>query len=87
MKLKVTKTDSQTIDNIHIYPNPALDIIHLKGLTGIREKIILYDVNGKKTDVNLKSDNNIDISHLTKGMYHMVIQREGRMISKSIIKL
>jgi hypothetical protein len=88
VKSKITKTESQFFEKTSIYPNPTTDYIHVEGLTGTQEKIILYDVNGKKIDVSFNSDYNIDISHLTKGMYHVVIQKEGRNVfSRSILKL
>jgi N-acetylneuraminic acid mutarotase len=58
-----------TIDSKMIYPNPATDIIYLKGIKE-NSTINIYDINGTLRLTKLIGrDNSLDISHLYKGIY------------------
>lgn len=61
------------MENVAIYPNPALDRIHVANLKE-NVKFEIYNLSGKKlierelTQLN----NSIDISHLASGMYFII---------------
>ncbi|WP_333666161.1 T9SS type A sorting domain-containing protein, partial [Flavobacterium sp.] len=55
---------------IEVYPNPAKDILTIKAPTAIAE-IKISNLLGQEiiTKSNLSSQENINLSHLTKGSY------------------
>ncbi len=66
-----------------IYPNPASEIVYVKG--NEIKSVALYSLEGKRLDAQLNSDNSIDVSHLSKGIYILKIQIEKSTITKKLI--
>jgi len=71
--------------SINVYPNPASDIVNIKG-SGIRSpgvEITLYNALGKcisrKPEVTYKGDltSSINVASLSSGVYELVIQGEN----------
>jgi len=61
-----------TISNeqITIYPNPAKEIINIKGNFDVPATIVLYDLTGRKVlSQHITSNQPINISTLSKGLY------------------
>ena len=56
---------ADTDASIHIYPNPATDVIHISSPTS--SPIRIYDTTGRL--VKFASDNTINISDLPVGIY------------------
>ncbi len=78
-------------DKISIFPNPAKDIINLTYSTMDNKKeILLMDTKGRilsRTTMN-KKNTQINISHLTKGLYFVQTNINGETkLLKKIIKL
>jgi hypothetical protein len=71
--------------SISIYPNPAFNSIHIKGLDSGAE-VNIYDAIGRKVLVAQISLNNnsIDVSGL-KGVYLIHIIAQEKMITKRVI--
>jgi len=70
---------------ISIYPNPAVNIINIKGLDSSAE-VNIYDTIGRKVlvaQINL-NNNSIDVSGL-RGIYLINIIAQEKMITKRII--
>ena len=82
-----TMSNNQHI--ITVYPNPTSGIIKIKSHPSQIDKMkfILYNYLGQTvTTINLSpNDSQIDISHLTNGIYYYHIQLEGAIISKNKI--
>jgi hypothetical protein len=73
--------------NVKIYPNPANDYINIESNVTQISKVVLYDILGKKVlSQNELTNNRLDISSLTKGVYFMKINANGNSITKKIIK-
>lgn len=73
-----------------LYPNPAKDIINIKGLANETNITIeCYDIQGKKLFASSLRDSNrsINISTLNSGVYFIKIKSSSKSIIKKIIKL
>jgi len=72
--------------NIEIYPNPSKGIIHFRN-TPSQVRIFVYDALGREcyTSNELKNSR-IDLSHLTTGVYSIVIEVNGTFIVKKWVK-
>lgn len=75
------------IDNVTelpgVFPNPAKDIIQIKGLKQI-SSISIYDLNGRLMETNFSKDTRINISELSTGSYLLEINTKTQ--KKYIIK-
>lgn len=61
-------------DTIDIYPNPASDILVVSGLDGrTMDEIIIHNISGKEVLRLTDTNNIVDISTLSPGMYVAVI--------------
>ena len=69
-----------------IYPNPANDIVNLSLPTSIEiEKATLFNLLGKDVGVTI-TNNTLDVSDLSVGVYILSIQTSEGTITKRIIK-
>jgi uncharacterized protein (TIGR02145 family) len=71
---------------VEIFPNPANTIIYFRNLQG-KNRISIFDMTGRLWFASEITDNQIDISSLTKGMYNVVIQHEKSIINQKLVKL
>lgn len=70
--------------NVQIYPNPASDRIHIKGLQG-RATVELYSAQGQKLNTYaLEGDAEIDLN-LPGGLYLLTIHARGKLITQKLI--
>jgi len=79
--------DENVADNLEIYPNPANDVINIKGVDV--NSIHIYNVQGQlltKKDCELGSDASIDISFLESGLYLMQIYCGSNVINRTFVK-
>ncbi|WP_298898952.1 T9SS type A sorting domain-containing protein [uncultured Psychroserpens sp.] len=70
--------------SIAVYPNPALDILHVSTPFKV-QKLILYDILGKQI-MSLKDSKSMIVEHLRSGAYFLKIETETTTITKRIIK-
>lgn len=82
--------DIQVVENIKIYPNPAKDVLTLNiGHAGSGSYTLrLYDTNSRL--INTKElqpgDNVLNVSHLTPGLYFLIISnRQGIQEARKIL--
>lgn len=68
-----------------VYPNPTNGIINIDKADS-ETNFSFYDLTGKEMPVNRISDGQIDVSHLTSGIYILKILKDDQVISKKIIK-
>lgn len=66
-----------------IYPNPASDIIYIKGLTSNNYTAKIMDVTGKTVLTENLIDDSINIEKLKPGLYHLYIQSFDGLYSGS----
>lgn len=67
-----------------IYPNPTSDIIKIQSPKPIQE-VLIYNINGAVVYQNNKTKN-INIAHLSPGMYIVKVKVEDQWIHRKIIK-
>jgi hypothetical protein len=93
LPLKVVETRHDT--SLQVYPNPTtgeLRITNYKLLEGMLNEVEVYDIYGNKQTIsNLKSqiskpEIEINISHLSNGIYFLKVQTDKGMILKKVIK-
>ena len=76
--------------NLIIYPNPANRTITIESTTPSLQEVEIYNVMGKlvfrKTLSNNKTQENININHLTTGYYIIKIKTDNEIITKKLIK-
>ena len=75
---------NQDIVSISIYPNPASDVVSIKGIENINS-IKVYSVLGA-LEKEVFNTNQIDISELSSGI-HLIQIDNGTVFTKKIIKL
>ena len=72
--------------NIHIFPNPTNGLIHIESNNRFEFlEITLYNALGKTIKINL-SNENIDLSDISSGIYFLSIRTSKGMITKKIMK-
>ncbi|WP_027124841.1 T9SS type A sorting domain-containing protein [Gelidibacter mesophilus] len=73
------------ITEVSVYPNPAHDLISVKMPANIEvTNVSLYDVLGKTIKVAL-NNRQINVSHLSKGLYIMMLETNAGTMTKKII--
>lgn len=91
-KKDVTATSPETLpeklDFIHIYPNPAKNLINIEIKNKFKNiDLLVTDISGKtvrKTSLH-EDSNKLDISSLSKGQYFFVFHLDGYTFNKSVI--
>ena len=65
-------------ENIMLFPNPASSLVELKnGNSNTYNSIELYDFVGRKVPVqNRLSENTLDVSNFSKGLYFIVLKKD-----------
>ena len=83
----VLSTESYTMQQIAVYPNPTENILHIRnsGAKTIKE-IILYNLLGKKIITLQNPDSSIDVSFLSKGIYLITFSLENQTTTLKFIK-
>lgn len=74
--------DSHSAPKFGIYPNPATDTVYLPENVS---EATLYDLHSKKISIKI-SENAVDISALSKGIYFLKFTSEGKSLIQKIIK-
>jgi hypothetical protein len=70
----------------HFYQDPPGSALHVKGVTNKFTDYILYESNGEKISSGILSEN-IDISYIPPGLYHLVISNGRSYYRYSFIKV
>lgn len=80
---------------VHIYPNPAKDELQIAYQFSAGNKvetgqILLFDILGQQVIVEKEglttNQHTLNISHLQEGVYHLLIQRGGEVLTKKMVK-
>ena len=78
---------SYTFSDIHIYPNPAKNLIYLSGEILKQNPIYeIYNVVGEKVINNKLINDKIDITKLSAGIYFLKIYTNEGIITRKFIK-
>jgi hypothetical protein len=78
--------ESQLSHDINLYPNPSSGIIHLNSENKV-EKIAIHDLQGRVLLTIDKPTNNqpIDLSHLTRGCYVVIVRTNNSLTSQKVL--
>lgn len=74
---------------IHIYPNPASEQVHINILESGEYKIELYDLNGRRfwsDSINGFERISLNISAYEPGVYYLKVQNADRLAVRKIVK-
>ncbi len=81
---------SESPFSLTIYPNPAVDFVRVEGSVPLPlGEYTMYDLSGRIVmNGNTLSVNrlNLDIRHLTKGIYHLIVQTPAGVYRSKLIK-
>jgi hypothetical protein len=67
----------------YLYPNPAVNVIHLKTDVAGTKKAVFFDASGSSISSTLAfSDNVMDVSHLPAGKYFVKVTDQYGIISQ-----
>lgn len=71
------------LTNIHMYPNPANDIVNFKGLDG-QATIKIFDMSGRLVTNQTASNYSVSVADLQNGVYNVVIEQDGAQTMKRL---
>jgi len=81
-----TGFDKTGDQQVTIYPNPATDVFHISGLSGI-SSISLTDLSGRTLLSEQASNNEVILGNtLPKGIYILKIQNNEGTLERKVIK-
>ncbi len=81
----VSVEDRPNLDNsVAVYPNPASDQLTIDSEVA-PTRVVLYDVYGKKILQQTANTNNLDIHHLTPGIYLMELYFGNEKLVKKVV--
>ena len=83
-KIDYIGIDEARAERVSVYPNPCGDWITLDGERA--QSVSLYDMTGRKLDVDIKADGRIHMGNLPSGVYLLRAVLENSTITKTIIK-
>ncbi len=74
--------------NVLIFPNPASHIVNIKPSDGVTiTSIELYDISGKRVNIDLSNENTLNVSNLSDGIYLLnIFSQTGTVTKKLIVK-
>ncbi len=83
----LSSPDNDYVHSVNLYPNPSSDFIHFENSLTIQE-VTCYNSIGKKINLNWNSNNTIDISGLSNGLYILQFRTEqNKFFNKKFIKI
>lgn len=72
--------------NVLLYPNPASHIVNIKLSDGVTiTSIELYDISGKRINIDLSNENTLNVKNLSNGVYLLNIVSQNGIVNKKLI--
>lgn len=86
----VTGVDDLNIMGIRIYPNPTLGIIYIEAdkIFPVQSKVLVTDIYGKAVflkDLEGTKRQELDLTHLSKGVYYIRIQNKSNCTFHKVV--
>jgi len=81
----LSTVDTVVLDNIGIYPNPAINIINITNPSNVGGNITLFNVLGKQVLQTKMTQNPIDISNFNSGIYLLKIDVNGTSKTQRLV--
>lgn len=73
------------IEGLQVFPNPASNVVNItSSLTGVKE-VTIFNMLGKKV-LETSTNETVNISDLTSGVYIMNISQDGKTASRKLVK-
>jgi len=86
---KVTALHTLQLNRLNLYPNPVHHMLNIQ-VNDFRtgDELQILDIHGRVVDAfDLQSDSTqIDVSHLSKGLYFVRLLRDGEMMTGSLLE-
>jgi type 1 glutamine amidotransferase len=70
-------------DIVTIYPNPASEVLYVKGKFSSAVEYLIYNSNGQELQNGILSDQKIDLVDLNDGLYFLILNVDGKTIQKT----
>ncbi len=84
-----TNAFTQSNSNLSVYPNPATDVVLIKwDITAPNYEFSVLDMTGKAVmtgEHSSRIEQQINVSELSKGVYHLLLEGNNEVITKKII--
>ena len=82
----LSTTENIDIDTLSVFPNPVESFLNFRNLNSNEVIVQIFSVTGQKIEIiSIISNNKIDLSNLTTGVYYLQISTpEGSFINKMI---
>jgi len=78
LESRETLENNVNLDNISIYPNPAIDVLTISGLnTSEPVNFQVFNAEGKTFTINKSGINEVNIKNLNSGLYFIRIESNG----------
>jgi len=83
-----TGTEELSKGDIHLFPNPATDVVQVRMENASPALFRLFDAGGRLLESRLLNQmvNEISVSHLAPGLYMAELQREGEIMHTRLVK-
>jgi hypothetical protein len=81
--------DSETLDNLSIYPNPTSEYVIFKPSNYTEIDFKLFDVTGKELNAEVSKSNDhflINLGKFKAGLYFLRLEIDGKTTIRKIIK-
>ncbi len=74
--------------NIQVYPNPVSNTLYLDNVENVKlDRIVIYDVLGKKVFETNEHRDRLDLTHLDTGIFFVnIYAKDGKMLVERIMK-
>ncbi|MCY7421351.1 MAG: SBBP repeat-containing protein [Chitinophagaceae bacterium] len=82
---KIARVDIDKKYTVHVYPNPAINKIYVEGIDNYKS-IRINDVSGKVVYDQKVTQGSINISHLSKGVYTILLSGDDDVQSLRFVK-
>jgi hypothetical protein len=77
----------ETLTDLSIYPNPVEDELQITTTADITDKIAtIFDINGKRLNSSKLTNNMINVSFLSEGVYVLRLESRGKVMTRKFIK-
>lgn len=78
--------DELVAADIHVYPNPATDILNILSKEFIK-KVSLISIDGKIVQLNAENGQSYDLTEISQGSYTLIIQTEKGIYKSKITRI
>ena len=76
--------DDVLTDLLEVFPNPAQDILYIEGFS--EASIIISTVDGQSSIYKMRNSK-VDVSTLVKGIYFLSLEFDGKLYSRTFVKM